>query len=180
MPTPADILNAGVKSTWMGLTGWQHADGDSCGTRRALTVAGASSHIHGYLSLIPSLRFQHRQSTGHGLQDYPVRSRFPSKSDVSPRRKAPATRSDPGCATWSRTSSMLECDTSPMLWKRLCARALPSANDALDTDTCEEQAPLPEPKLVFCERERTPCTRSSSRAAPKVRWIPLLPNSKHT
>ena len=55
-----------------------------------------------------------------------------------------------------------------MPWKRLCAHARPSASYALDTDTCEELAPLPEPELVFCEGERTPCPRSSSRAAPKV------------
>ena len=52
---------------------------------------------------------------------------------------------------------------------RLCARALPRASDALDTDTREELASLPEPELVFCERERAPCPRSSSWAAPKAR-----------
>ena len=50
---------------------------------------------------------------------------------------------------------------------RLCAHARPSASDSLDTDTCEG----PEPELVFCERERTPCPRSLSLAVPKARFL---------
>jgi len=51
---------------------------------------------------------------------------------------------------------------------RLCARARPSASDALDTETwklCRELPPLPpeaEPELVFRERER-------ERRAPLIR-----------
>jgi hypothetical protein len=51
---------------------------------------------------------------------------------------------------------MLERDAQPMLWKRLCARARPSASDALDTETCKlcrELLPDPELELVFRERE---------------------------
>ena len=87
-------------------------------------------------------------------------------SDVSPRRTAPAARGDPGCVTRPRTSSMLDLDALPMPWIRLCARARPSASDALDADTCElcrELAlPEPEPELVFRERER-------GRKAPLIR-----------
>jgi hypothetical protein len=61
---------------------------------------------------------------------------------------------------------MLDLDALPMPWIRLCARARPSASDALDTDTwelCRELAlPEPEPELVFRERER-------GRKAPLIR-----------
>src|SRR5216684_4028987 len=66
---------------------------------------------------------------------------------------------DPGHETRLRTSSMLDRDAPPMPWIRLCVRARPSANDALDTETCElcrELPPLlePEPELVFRDLER--------------------------
>ena len=69
---------------------------------------------------------------------------------------------------------MLDRDALPMPWIRLCARARPSASDALDTETCElwrELAPLPEPEpeLLFRERERerkTPLIRVREVALP--------------
>ncbi len=69
---------------------------------------------------------------------------------------------------------MLDRDAPPMPWIRLCARARPSASDALDTETCElcrELPPLPEPEpeLVFrdLERERkAPLIRASEVALP--------------
>ena len=38
------------------------------------------------------------------------------------------------CATWPRTNSMLDYDTPPMPWKRLCTHARPSPSDVLDAD----------------------------------------------
>ena len=49
-------------------------------------------------------------------------SALPSTSDMSLRRTAPATRSDSGCATWPRTSSILDCDMLPIPWMRLHVR----------------------------------------------------------
>jgi hypothetical protein len=97
---------------------------------------------------------------------------LPSASDESPRRTA--SEAGPGCPTRPRTSSMLERGAPPMLWMRLWARARPSVRDALDTKTREswrELAPLPvpEPELVFRERERgrkAPLLRASDVALP--------------
>ena len=82
---------------------------------------------------------------------------LPSASDKLLRRTA--SEAGPGCPTRPRTSSMLERGAPPMLWMRLWARACLSVRDVLDTKTREswrELAPLPvpEPELVFHERER--------------------------
>ena len=99
---------------------------------------------------------------------------LPSTSDVSPRRTAPVAGGDPGRETRPSTSSMLDRDAPPMPWIRLCARARPSASDALDTETCElcrELPPLPEPEpqLVFRDLEheqKAPLIRASEVALP--------------
>ena len=55
---------------------------------------------------------------------------------------------------------MLERDAPLVLWMRLCARAHPSASDALDAETCRlcrELLPDPQPELVFREGERKAC-----------------------
>jgi hypothetical protein len=62
---------------------------------------------------------------------------------------------------------MLDRDAPPMPRIRLCARARPSASDALETETwelCRELPPLPEAEaeLVFREQDR-------ERKAPQIR-----------
>ncbi|KAF8500345.1 hypothetical protein F5888DRAFT_1378570 [Russula emetica] len=89
---------------------------------------------------------------------------LPFTSDASPKRTMLVAGGEIGCDICPRTSSMLDRNAPPM--PRLCAWARPSASDALDTEICELchelPLPVPEPKLVFCERER-------ERKAPLIR-----------